>query len=227
MIPTQRSRSHFFPVPLFLLCVWSILVRGRPDPRVDARRRRTFESQRLRNDSQDVSVPLHATTLLFFSSPCPLWVTRLWTTFSPAPAAPSPTGTGDESMCAPKGDGFVIVTGKIPGGKFLTCLCSGISNQRPMAEPTHTPHPPHPPSGPAWATPLIVSDRGNWFQLTSIQRLFDWQTKDTATWRRSRPEVVRWSGPLRPAGLIPLCFGADETGSSCSGGESDTFDVKL
>lgn len=40
-----------------------------------------------------------------------------------------------------------------------------------------------PPSRPARATPLIVSDRGNWFQLTPIQRPFDWQTKDTATWR--------------------------------------------
>lgn len=42
---------------------------------------------------------------------------------------------------------------------------------------------PLPPSRPAQATPLIVSDSGNWFQLTPIQQAFDWQTKDTATWR--------------------------------------------
>lgn len=60
-----------------------------------------------------------------------------------------------------------------------------------------------PPPCPVWATPLIVSDRRNWFQLTPIQRPFEWQTKDTATWRlmlvRSILEVV----PSPPA--LSLC----------------------
>lgn len=44
-------------------------------------------------------------------------------------------------MCVQKkevgleGGGFDIVTGKIPGGKFLACLCGRISNQRPEAAP--------------------------------------------------------------------------------------------
>lgn len=44
-------------------------------------------------------------------------------------------------MCVQKkevgldGGGFVIVTGQIPGGKFLACLCGRISNQRPAAAP--------------------------------------------------------------------------------------------
>lgn len=68
-----------------------------------------------------------------------------------------------------------------------------------------------PPLCPVWATPLIVSDRGNWFQLTPIQRRFDWQTKDTATWRLmlglGSLEVVQApaaSSVLAPMGLIVL-----------------------
>lgn len=34
-----------------------------------------------------------------------------------------------------EGGGFVIVTGRIPGGKFLACLRGRISNQRPAAAP--------------------------------------------------------------------------------------------
>ncbi|MEQ2212324.1 hypothetical protein XENOCAPTIV_029290 [Xenoophorus captivus] len=60
------------------------------------------------------------------------------------------------------------------GCKFPACLYARISNHRPAATPA---------SCSARATPLIVSGRGNWFQLTPIQRPFDWQTKDTATWR--------------------------------------------
>lgn len=92
------------------------------------------------------------------------------------------------------GGGTWIVTGQIPGGTFLACLCGRISNQRPAVPP---------PPCPVWATPLIVSDRRNWFQLTPIQRPFEWQTKDTATWRlmlvRSILEVV----PSPPA--VSLC----------------------
>lgn len=71
-----------------------------------------------------------------------------------------------------------------------------------------------PPPCPVWATPLIVSDRRNWFQLTPIQRPFEWQTKDTATWRlmlvRSILEVV----PSPPAVSLcppplPLASGSD------------------
>lgn len=65
-----------------------------------------------------------------------------------------------------------------------------------------------PPFYPARATPLIVSDRGNWFQLTPIQRPFDWQTKDTATWRLmlglSSLEVVQ-----SPATSSLLSHGSD------------------
>lgn len=61
-----------------------------------------------------------------------------------------------------------------------------------------------PPFCPVRATPLIVSDRGNWFQLTPIQQPFDWQTKDTATWRLmlglSSLEVVQ----SPPAFSLPL-----------------------
>lgn len=34
-----------------------------------------------------------------------------------------------------EGGRFVIVTGRIPGGKFLACLRGRISNQRPAAAP--------------------------------------------------------------------------------------------
>lgn len=42
-----------------------------------------------------------------------------------------------------RGGGFVIVTGQIPGGKFLACLCGRISNQRP-ADPPFPPGPGNP-----------------------------------------------------------------------------------
>lgn len=40
-----------------------------------------------------------------------------------------------EKEVGSEGSGFVIVTGQIPGGKFLACLRGRISNQRPAAAP--------------------------------------------------------------------------------------------
>lgn len=114
-----------------------------------------------------------------------------------APVGGSEGGGGYFRMypCVLRGGGATwIVAGQIPGGAFLACLCSRISNQRPAP-------PPSPP--PVCATPLIVSDRRNWFQLTPIQRPFEWQTKDTATWRlmlvRSILEVVPSPPALSPS----------------------------
>ncbi len=71
-----------------------------------------------------------------------------------------------------------------------------------------------PPFCPVRATPLIVSDRGNWFQLTLIQQPFDWQTKDTATWRLmlglSSLEVVQ-SSPT----FSLLSQGSDHSSHQC------------
>lgn len=88
------------------------------------------------------------TTSLFFSVSGPLWLTRLWTTNSHSPVTHPALWVGEwdgdilgcihvcpEKEVGLEGGGFVIVTGQIPGGKFLACLCGRISNQRPAVAP--------------------------------------------------------------------------------------------
>lgn len=140
------------------------------------------------NTLQYISLQLHATPLLFFSVPAPLWVTRLWTTTSHAPVSHHDLWVGvwdrvvfwDVSMCVQKrrwvwkGAGLLLSQGEFQVANSRHACAAG-SVTKGLRPP--------PPPRPGRATPLIVSDRGNWFQLTLIQRPFDWHTKDTATWR--------------------------------------------
>lgn len=89
-----------------------------------------------------------------------------------------------------KGVGLLLSLGKFQVANSWHACAAGSVTKGPL----------QPPFCPIRATPLIVSDRGNWFQLTPIQQPFDWQTKDTATWRLmlglSSLEVVQSSPTL-------------------------------
>lgn len=82
-----------------------------------------------------------------------------------------------------KKSGFVIVWSQIPGGKFLACFSGRISNHRPAANPLR----------PGPGNPINCVRQRELVQLTPIQEAFDWQTKDTATWRLMLGP--RWSKP--------------------------------
>lgn len=161
---------------------------------------------------QYISLFLHATPLLFFSVCGPLWVTRLWTTTACQPSClvGGKMAQGctfwDVSMCVQKrrwvwkGVDLLLSQGKFQvANSWHACAAGSVTK---AMQP--------PPFCPVRATPLIVSDRGNWFQLTPIQQPFDWQTKDTATWRLmlglSSLEVVQ----SPPAFSLPLPW-ADHT----------------
>ncbi len=102
----------------------------------------------IKNTSVHFSTAARYTTSLLFSVSGPLSVTRLETTTRHSPVTHPALWVGGwyggilgcirvctEKEVGLEGGGFVIVTGQIPGGKFLACLYGRISNQRPAAAP--------------------------------------------------------------------------------------------
>lgn len=129
-----------------------------------------------------------------------------------------------------EGGGFVIVTGQIPGGKFLACLYGRISNQRPAAAP-------------------LLPGSGNPINCVRQRELVSIDPHSAALWLadKGHSHVETNARAEQPGGgpvptnllsllpwvwsrfgLITLCIGADKTGNCKAtvlkiwSGESDT-----
>jgi len=147
---------------------------------------------------RDISVQLHATPLLFFSASGALWVTRLRTNRWPRPLVTHPRclvgGSDghlvfwDVSMCVQrrwvlKGGGVLLSQGKFQVANSWHACAAGSVTKGPRTPPHPRPPPPPSPGNPI----NCVRQR----ELVSIDThsaaVFDWQTKDTATWRLTPP----------------------------------------